>query len=163
MTEDYTYNDSRNSDFSAGFEKIIAYPLPPMNTPSTRFDMEVYAKFMRHLRELRMESDALKILSAILFTAKAMDTSDALVSKVLVDMGLRAPRRAFPISFVEFVDQTMERAGWREGAASSSVVELCDCWRHMDGHNIESGLVRIDEIVGAVRTNAERRHHEQSK
>lgn len=141
------------------FANQITYPLPPMNTPSSRFDMEVYAKFMRHLRELPMESDEMKILSAILFTAKAMGTSNALISKVLVDMGLRAERRAFPMSFLEFVDEAIAKAGFREGAASSSVIELADSWRSSEIPT----FAHIDDIVGVVRTQAEQRYYDRTK
>ena len=106
----------------------ICYPLPPENLPHTRFEMEVYARFMGHLRQVPNSREEIKILSAIQFTADTMDTSDALIAKVLLDMGLRAPRRAFPATFLEFVDHTISRSSWELGSPPKSVIELSNHW-----------------------------------
>lgn len=101
----------------------VALPIPPApynelspdERPDTRFEMEVYARFMRHLRNVPNSRMDVKILAAIEFTADLMDTSDALVSKILVDMGLRGPRRAFPHGFLDFADKVLQRRVWEQG------------------------------------------------
>lgn len=93
---------------SALREKIIL-PLPPATDRDMRFEMEIYARFMRHLRDVPNSRVEIKILSAVQFTADMMDLSEALVAKTLVDLGLRAPRKAFPSSFLEFCDKSLMR------------------------------------------------------
>ncbi len=112
----------------------IVYPLPPETTGAaedTRFEMDVYARFMRHLRRVPNSRLEIKILSAIQFTADMMDSSDALVSKTLVDCGLRAPRKAFPVAFLDFADKSLQRAGWDFGAPPASVVKLHNHWERI--------------------------------
>lgn len=109
------------------FERI-ALPLPPEAGEETRFEMEIYARFMRHLRNVPNSRMEIKILSAIQFTADMTDTSDALVAKILVDCGLKAPRKAFPVSFLDFVDKSVTRSHWDVGSPPASVVKLRDHW-----------------------------------
>jgi len=104
----------------------VEYPLPPDLKEST--EMEIYARFMRHLRMVPNSREEIKILSAIQFTADMVDVGDALVSKVLVDLGLRAPRKAFPASFLEHVDRSLMRTGWEIGGPSKSVLALKKHW-----------------------------------
>ncbi len=106
----------------------IIYPLPPQDVDKARFEMEVYARFMGHLRNVPHSREDIKVLTAIEFTADIMDTSDALVAKTLLDLGLRAPRRSFPATFLEFVDHTIARTNWETGSAPSSVNELAEHW-----------------------------------
>ncbi|MCK6419206.1 MAG: hypothetical protein L6Q57_09840, partial [Alphaproteobacteria bacterium] len=70
----------------------------------------------------------IKILSAIQFTADMADTSDAQVSKLLVDWGLRAPRLAFPADFLKFTDAALMRAAGAHDAAGPSLRELKIHW-----------------------------------
>lgn len=95
----------------------IVLPMPPALTDlgagqDTRFEMEVYARFMRHLRNVPNSRAEIKILASIQFTADMMDVGEELVAKTLVDLGLRAPRRAFPCSFLEFCDKCILRRSW---------------------------------------------------
>lgn len=98
-------------------KETIVLPLPPgphmaaINGHDGRFEMEIYARFMRHLRNVPNSRVEIKILAAIQFTADMLDVSEALVAKTLVDLGLRAPRKAFPGTFLDFCDNMMLRAG----------------------------------------------------
>lgn len=105
----------------------IILPLPPEQL-SESDEMAVYARFMRHLRNVPNSRAEIKILSAIQFTADMLDHSDAHVAKVLVDLGLRAPRMAFPADFLKFTDGAMMRSGWEVGGPSSGMVGLKDYW-----------------------------------
>ena len=118
----------------------IALPIPPAphigiapgDKPDTRFEMEIYARFMRHLRDVPNSRMEIKILAAIGFTADMMDISDALVAKTLVDMGLRAPRRAFPLSFLEFADKTLQRKAWDNAAHTpAGIAEMHAHWNQI--------------------------------
>ncbi|MDB5492405.1 MAG: hypothetical protein JWO78_2254 [Micavibrio sp.] len=94
--------------------ETIILPLPPgpelRGGHDGRFEMEIYARFMRHLRSVPNSRMEIKILAAIQFTADMLDTSEALIAKTLVDLGLLAPRRAFPGSFLDFCDNMLLRA-----------------------------------------------------
>jgi len=107
----------------------VVLPLPPQAAEEARFEMEVYATFMRHLRQVPNSRMEIKILSSIQFTADMMDESDALVAKTLVDLGLKAPRKGFPISFLDFVDKSVTRSSWDFGAPPVSVLRLNDHWK----------------------------------
>ena len=54
-------------------EHRIALPLPPSSTASNAEEMDVYARFMRHLRHVPNNRMEIKILSAIQFTADMLD------------------------------------------------------------------------------------------
>lgn len=118
-------------------------PLPPTAEEKDKFEMEIYARFMRHLRCVPSSRMDLKVLSSIQFTADMMDCNDALVAKTLVDLGLRAPRRAYPASYLDFTDGVLMRAGWNGDSISGSVRALCDHW----------GMLGEDVMfIGAQRT-----------
>jgi hypothetical protein len=91
-------------------------------------DAELYARFMRHLRHVPTSRLEIKVLSAIQFTADLMSRSDADVAKSLVEMGLRAPRLAFPADFLRFADRALLRTGWEIGGASQALLELKAHW-----------------------------------
>lgn len=128
-------NDANGFDNSAQHYADAAYdhsritlPLPPTMADEDRFEMEVYARFMRHLRLVPGTRMDIKILSSIQFTADMMDHGDALVAKILVDLGLRAPRRAFPVAFLDFVDKSMQRFAADMGTPSASAMALKQHW-----------------------------------
>lgn len=116
----------RNTDIHG--DKNTTLPLPPKNAEETKFEMEIYARFMSHLRHVPNNRTEIKILSSIQFTADMMDCGDALVAKTLVDLGLRASRKAFPVSFLDFVDKNAMRTAWDIGHTAPAVVALHEHW-----------------------------------
>lgn len=110
-------------------EKIIL-PMPP-EMQEARFEMEVYVRFMRHLRCAPTPRFELKILQAIQFTADMLDVSEEILCKTLVDLGLRAPRFAFPASYLNFADQSLMRGGLEVGAATETLKELQTHWNKL--------------------------------
>lgn len=112
-----------------GAERIVL-PLPP--EADAKYEMEIYARFMRHLRNVPNSRIEIKILSAIQFTADMLETSEAMVAKTLVDLGLLAPRKAFPGSFLDFCDRCMLRRSWdKDGDVSGpppAVLTLKEHW-----------------------------------
>ncbi len=122
-------NDRRTFSPAVTQSSRISLPLPPAANADTHFEMDVYARFMRHLRQVPNSRMEIKILSAIQFTADMLDVGDALVAKTLADLGLRAPRKAFPVSFLDFADRAMQRRSWDTAAGiPSSVVAIKDHW-----------------------------------
>lgn len=111
---------------SAHEAKALKLPLPPELQACG--DMKVYARFMRYLRCVPNSRMEIKVLSAIQFTADILDYSDAHVAKLLVDLGLRAPRVAFPADFLRYADQALMRNGWDVGGPSQGVLALRDYW-----------------------------------
>lgn len=104
----------------------IALPVPAEDASNDI--MEIYARFMRHLRHVPNSRAAIKVLSAMQFTADMIDYSDANIAKVLVDMGLRAPRIAFPAEFLDYADQALMRSGWDVGGPNAALLELKNYW-----------------------------------
>lgn len=109
----------------------VVLPLAPIAkdaTDNVRNEMEIYARFMRHLRLVPNSRIEIKILSAIQFTADMLDITDALVAKNLVDLGLRAPRKAFPSAYLEFADKSFLRKKWDLGSPCEGLSELRKHW-----------------------------------
>lgn len=106
----------------------IVLPLPPGPGRFLPSEMEIYARFMRHIRQVPNSRLEIKIFSAIQFTADMLDYSDAHVAKTLVDLGLRAPRLAFPAEFLRFADMALLRAIWDAGAPQPPLKELKAYW-----------------------------------
>mgnify|MGYP001289806021 CR=1 FL=1 len=121
-------------------DENILLPLPPEATEDTRMEMGVYARFMSHLRNVPNSQSEVKVLSAIQFTADTLDLSDALVAKTLVDLGLKAPRKAFPVSFIDFVNKSIARTYWQEGSASAAITALHEHWTGSDSDRFTSSL-----------------------
>ncbi|MEM6811509.1 MAG: hypothetical protein AAF549_03485 [Pseudomonadota bacterium] len=107
-------------------------PLPPSESHK-EFEMEIYARFMRHLRMVPNTRMEMKILSAIQFTADLLVEKEALVSKILVDLGLRAPRAAFPESYLDFIyEHSVPRKGQQWAKPSLSTKDLLLHWNQVD-------------------------------
>lgn len=101
-------------------------PLPPQKEQEA--ELEIYARFMRHLRHVPNSRMEIKVLSAIQFIADMLDYSDAHISKLLVEMGLRAPRMAFPAEYLRFADRALMRNEWAIGGPTPALLELKSYW-----------------------------------
>lgn len=83
--------------------------LPCLPESAGQVEREIHLAFFKSFRDgpnRRMET---RILTAIHRAADVTDNSDAYVSRVLVDMGLMAPRLAYPADFLDHVDATLLR------------------------------------------------------
>lgn len=119
-------NKNLKSNDNASDSNVVL-PLVPQSE-NMDSEMEVYARFMRHLRLVPNSRMEIKILSAIQFTADMSDMCDALVAKILVDLGLLAPRQAFPMAYLEFIDKSFLRKSWNLGAPNKKLTELRAYW-----------------------------------
>ncbi|PJB70646.1 MAG: hypothetical protein CO093_07295 [Alphaproteobacteria bacterium CG_4_9_14_3_um_filter_47_13] len=128
-----------NHKTANNYERVIL-PLPPQAGEETRFEMEIYVRFMRHLRDVPTSRMEIKILAAIQFAADVMETGDALVTKTLVDLGLKAPRKAFPVSFLDFADKGIMRTNWDHGSLPASVVKLHHHWNKIGEDRFSYGM-----------------------
>ena len=107
-------------------DKVIL-PIPELHTTS-REEMEIYARFMRHLRYVPNSRMDIKILSSIHYVADMLQLSDSDVTRTLIEMGLRTPRSALPDDYLDHVDNALMREVWEVGSANQSVRELRDHW-----------------------------------
>ena len=106
---------------------FINYPIPPTDT-SKHIEMDIYARFMRHIRLVPHNREEIKVLIAIQFVSDMTASSEAHVSKVLVELGLTGPRSAFPAEYLDYVDASMMREGFEYGAPSMHTKDLVDFW-----------------------------------
>ena len=106
----------------------IFLPLPPEKI-DMKGEMEIYARFMRHLRMVPNAQAEMKILSAIQFTSDLLNHSDAYVAKVLVDLGLRAPRKSYPEAYLEFVDKASVRNSLQANLMTKQMNALNAHWK----------------------------------
>lgn len=132
-------------------EERIVLPVPSLDI-SEKDAQAIYAKFMRHLRHVPNSRTEIKVLSAIQFTADMLNYSDAHVSKILVDLGLRASRMAFPAEFLRFTDNALMRSGWDVGGPTPALVDLKRHWDHIGEDkfafvNLDCGFVQEDAFA----------------
>lgn len=109
----------------------VRLPLPPgVFSPTWAVDMDVYVRFMRAMRGSIITKPEQKLLVAITTAATQManeiDESD--VALTLVELGLRAPRGAFPASFVNRALDAHMRFVRRGGDFKESLKELLTLW-----------------------------------
>lgn len=108
----------------------VVLPIPEINAdPKT--DMEIYARFMRHLRNVANSRMEIKVLTSIQFVADMLDLPDAQVTKTLVDMGLRAPRMALPSDYLDHADACLMRDDWEVGSANAALRSLQTHWNEI--------------------------------
>lgn len=122
-----TRTDILNGRARRSSSRHISLPVPPPRSDSEE-EEAVYARFFRHIRHVPNHKMEIKILSSIQFTADFLNYSDAHVAKILVDLGLRAPRMAFPAEYLRFADTSLRRSGWEIGGPGKALQELRDYW-----------------------------------
>ncbi len=98
------------------------------NDNATAEQQEIYSRFIGHMRHVPISRMEIKVLSAIQFSADMMDFSDAYIAKELVEMGLLAPRIAFPMEFLDYVDRALLRNDFEMGAPSKALQNLASIW-----------------------------------
>lgn len=113
-------NDDKDSAY-------VLLPMPPVGEGKA-YEMEIYARFMRHLRHVPNCPMEIKVLSAIQFVSDMLDHSEAHVAKLLVDLGLRGPRKAFPASYLTFADHALVQGDWEVQGASAALKRLQNFW-----------------------------------
>lgn len=106
----------------------IVLPVPEVSAHDNKMDMEIYARFMRHLRTVANSRMEIKVLASIQFVADMLDLPDSQVAKTLVDMGLRSPRMALPTEFLDHADASLMRDDWEVGAANPALKSLQEHW-----------------------------------
>ncbi|NCT40314.1 MAG: hypothetical protein GW778_01455 [Alphaproteobacteria bacterium] len=131
----------------------IELPLPP--SKDQYVEMDVYARFMQHLRRVPHNRMEIKILSAIQFTADMMGYTDAQISKMLVDMGLRVGRVGLPMEYLDFADASLMRSGWEVGGPTASLAALKGHWDEIGEDKFaafrrEYALVDETNVMGCV-------------
>ncbi len=95
---------------------------------ATSEQRDIYCRFIKHLRHVPISRMEIKILSSIQFCADMMDSSDAYIAKELVEMGLRAPKIAFPQEFIDFMHNSLMRKGFSVGSPSNAIIDLAKIW-----------------------------------
>ncbi len=110
----------------------ITLPFPPLamypDVAGSAFEMDVYTRFMRHLRVVPTSRPDIQILSSIQFVADMTGVDDAQIAKILVDLGLRAPRSAFPEGYLHHADTALKRVLGTFTAANKPLQELAGVW-----------------------------------
>lgn len=103
--------------------------LPDFQSSPDKIDREIVQIFMQSFRDSDFSRDEIKILTAIGKTANVTGNSDALVSKILVDNGLQAPRMAFPQEFLDHIDKaSVRRVHHGLATISARYRKLMDFW-----------------------------------
>ena len=108
-------------------QPLYTMPVPPAESSP---DFIYHQAFIHAMNRMQNPSIAQKLRLAIEETAQATQTSAAHIARLLVDYGLRAPRHAFPDSFVDFVDSRPEpKLAILRAATDLDVLELKNFWQ----------------------------------
>ncbi len=108
MVTTFTYTQSQ-APKAASRVNAPTIVLPYLSEKTGVNEREIYMSFIHAFREAPHRRMEVRILTAILRAADATDNSDAYIARVLVDMGLQAPRLAFPGDFLDHVEATLLR------------------------------------------------------
>lgn len=108
---------------------IIRYPLPPTLFHKWADEMDIYVRFMRQVRMAICSSSGQKVYRAIQISALESHRDEADVAMILVDLGLRATREAFPAGFLMSVDTAVCRMGMWGEKPTRAILDLITCWR----------------------------------
>lgn len=128
-----THKDYLESGYSCRTKRPVQrviLPLPPEKA-HYKYEMEAYAKFMRFLRTQPNSRMDIKVLTAIQSVAQNMEVEIDQVAKILVDLGLRAPRMAFPGQFLKFCDIALQRRALEYKSPQKSIRELYRHWMNI--------------------------------
>jgi hypothetical protein len=107
-------------------QPLYTMPVPPSEGS---VDFTYYQAFVHEMNRLTVPAIGEKLCIAIECTADKTGTSPAHVARLLVEYGLRAPRHAFPHSFVDFVDSRPEpKMAILRAAQDFDVLQLKDFW-----------------------------------
>ncbi len=108
-------------------QPIYTMPVPP--APSSP-DLAYYQTFVHAMNRTKASSIAEKLRTAIELTAELAQTSPAHIARMLVDHGLRAPKNAFPDSFVDYVESRPAPKSFVPlAAADADVAALRNFWQ----------------------------------
>jgi hypothetical protein len=109
----------------------VRLPKPPMvNADNWAIDMDVYVRFCRAMRDSAISVPEQKVMVAITTVATQMqdELSTEDVALTLVELGLRAPRGAFPGGFVNRVLAAHTRHLRRGEHFSEPLRDLMTAW-----------------------------------
>ena len=125
----------------------ILLPLPPLKRDA-EFEMEVYVRFMRCIRQMTNAQQNMSVLTSIQFVADMMQSPNMQISKVLVDLGLRAPRMAFPESYLEFIDKLAMREIHDIGYSNHALRDLRHHWQAIREDKFQTFGMSYPSLVG---------------
>lgn len=113
-------------------QPLYTMPVPPGDNSS---DFVYHQAFIHAMNRIQNASIATKLRQAIEETADATQTSPAHIARLLVDYGLRAPRHAFPDSFLDYIDSRPEpKLSVLRAAEDLDVTELKNFWQALRPH-----------------------------
>jgi len=124
MTTLYTTTRSGNRH-----RPLTTTVLPHLTDHTDEDRKQIYMAFIHALRTDPHRRMEVRVLCAIHAAADQTDNSDAYVTRVLVDLGLRSPRLALPGDFLDHADTHLLRAKPAPCPAPPSYVELAEHWR----------------------------------
>ena len=140
------YTTTRSSHRHRPLTSIV---LPHLSDDTETSRKDIYMAFIRSLRDAPHRRMEVRVLCAIHACADMTDNSDAYVTRVLVDLGLRAPRLALPGDFLEHADTHLLRGKSGPVPAPQSYKELAQHWQAL-GDDLYAFLPGLTGQSGAV-------------
>jgi len=120
------YTTTRSSHRQRPLTSVV---LPHLTDQTDSDRQEIYMAFIRALRDAPHRRMEVRVLCAIHAAADATGNSDAYATRVLVDLGLRAPRLALPGDFLEHADTHLLRGQPGPVPVPQSYIDLAGHWQ----------------------------------
>lgn len=108
-----------------GQDQWIELPLFPIQ--KNNFEDEVISGFLQAVRQIEFMRPH-NVRQAIEIVADKTQNSAANIARILVEQGLKAPKEAFPISFLQHVLEKRHIPVWQKGAATPAQESLIRFW-----------------------------------
>ena len=89
---------------------------------------EYYPEFIKNLRDIGRGSKSDKVKAAIKLTAETLHISPEFVARCLVEIGVRAPKSAFPRNFVAFINGRKDKSIWEQDSLTTAQRDLLNSW-----------------------------------
>ena len=113
-------------------EKLHKFSIPYPNMDTDPFLLRCNRTFMTYFHNIKSDDPGFKTYCAIHMTAEALNNSAENISRMLVEIGLRAPIEAFPKSFTSYIQDKKSKAKWDRSGTTSAQKELAHIWQQPD-------------------------------
>lgn len=122
-------------------DKDELFQLPEIHTGSGTLARHYHAHFMRHYNNLAEPDPVSRVKEALEIVARDTGETTSSVARLMVESGLRAPKRAFPEDYIQRLEGgTFPQEAFNASALTASQRALLDGWHLQETKQAESQI-----------------------